>query len=219
VNDSCFLSEDWRALIAPYRHASDAGEVGQTLLASRAEPRRCCHNIEHLRDVLVRVDELAAHAADPDRVRLAAWPPRRLEHRRPHRASDGRAPLPAARRERHKPLRRRTTAGCAVSIVVGRPDLLLLDEPTNHLDAESGNGSNNTSTATPERWSPPPTTATSSTMSRSRSSDSTAATPTHTGGTTPPTLKPKPPGSRWRVAATPNAYDTCRPNSTGCGAE
>jgi ABC transporter len=104
-------------------------------------------------------------------------------------------------------------------LLLARPDLLLLDEPTNHLDAESGNGSNNTSTATPERWSPPPTTATSSTMSRSRSSDSTAATPTHTGGTTPPTLKPKPPGSRWRVAATPNAYDTCMPNSTGCGAE
>jgi predicted metal-dependent HD superfamily phosphohydrolase len=67
------LSQAWHSLIAPYTHDSDADDVGQALLANWAEPRRCFHNTDHLRDVLLHVDELASHAADPDAVRLAAW--------------------------------------------------------------------------------------------------------------------------------------------------
>jgi predicted metal-dependent HD superfamily phosphohydrolase len=43
------------------------------LLDAWADPRRTYHCMAHLRDVLSRVDELAAYADDPDAVRLAAW--------------------------------------------------------------------------------------------------------------------------------------------------
>ncbi|MEU1350512.1 hypothetical protein ABZ438_32740 [Streptomyces sp. NPDC005786] len=43
------------------------------LLARWAEPQRRYHTIAHLAAVLDHVDTLAAHAADADAVRLAAW--------------------------------------------------------------------------------------------------------------------------------------------------
>ncbi|MDX3247136.1 hypothetical protein [Streptomyces sp. ME18-1-4] len=43
------------------------------LLARWQEPQRRYHTLTHLTAVLNRVDELQAHADDPDVVRLAAW--------------------------------------------------------------------------------------------------------------------------------------------------
>lgn len=43
------------------------------MIASWAEPSRRYHDLDHLCDVLRSVDQLAAHAADPTAVRLAAW--------------------------------------------------------------------------------------------------------------------------------------------------
>ncbi|GAB3683104.1 hypothetical protein GCM10027589_52780 [Actinocorallia lasiicapitis] len=50
-----------------------ARRLGEDLLARYAEPHRRYHTIVHLEAVLDLVDELAADAADPDVVRLAAW--------------------------------------------------------------------------------------------------------------------------------------------------
>ncbi|MCV7258800.1 metal-dependent phosphohydrolase [Mycobacterium shimoidei] len=63
----------WEALIARHGTSPLGAEIGRELLASWSEPHRRYHNIAHLDDVLRRVDELAAHAADLDAVLLAAW--------------------------------------------------------------------------------------------------------------------------------------------------
>jgi predicted metal-dependent HD superfamily phosphohydrolase len=67
------LLEAWQALTRTHTTSVDARNTGRALLASWAEPHRRYHTTDHLRDVLSRVDELAAHATDPDAVRLAAW--------------------------------------------------------------------------------------------------------------------------------------------------
>ncbi|QXJ24594.1 metal-dependent phosphohydrolase [Actinomadura graeca] len=62
------LVERWIALAGPQtRH------IGTELDARYGEPHRRYHTREHLTAVLDLVDELAAHAADPGAVRLAAW--------------------------------------------------------------------------------------------------------------------------------------------------
>ncbi|MFC5185336.1 HD domain-containing protein [Actinomadura harenae] len=62
------LVERWVALAGEAtRH------IGEGLAARYAEPHRRHHDLAHLTTVLDLVDELAAHAADPDVVRLAAW--------------------------------------------------------------------------------------------------------------------------------------------------
>lgn len=48
-------------------------DVGQALVDRWSEPGREFHNLKHLVDVLVRVDELAEETHEPDLVRLAAW--------------------------------------------------------------------------------------------------------------------------------------------------
>jgi predicted metal-dependent HD superfamily phosphohydrolase len=63
----------WRALIRTHCSATEIADIGQELLASWSEPHRRYHTTAHLREVLLRVDELAGHAVDPDAVRLAAW--------------------------------------------------------------------------------------------------------------------------------------------------
>jgi len=58
------------------RSGSDAGaaaDAGADLLARWHEPHRHYHDVEHLGEVLVYVDEMAHLAGDPDAVRLAAW--------------------------------------------------------------------------------------------------------------------------------------------------
>lgn len=63
----------WQALIRTHCSAPENTNIGQALLASWGEPHRRYHNTAHLVEVLLRVDELAGHAVDPDAVRLAAW--------------------------------------------------------------------------------------------------------------------------------------------------
>lgn len=48
-------------------------EVGQALVNRWSEPGREFHNLKHLVDVLVRVDELEEETHRPHLVRLAAW--------------------------------------------------------------------------------------------------------------------------------------------------
>lgn len=57
------------------RHSSDPGApaVGAGLVAAWSEPHRRYHSVAHLMDILVRVEQLASHAENPDAVRLAAW--------------------------------------------------------------------------------------------------------------------------------------------------
>ncbi|MFE0459022.1 HD domain-containing protein [Kitasatospora sp. NPDC058965] len=63
----------WNTALTRCGASADPEPYGQELLRRWAEPQRRYHTTEHLRAVLDRVDELAAHAADPDAVRLAAW--------------------------------------------------------------------------------------------------------------------------------------------------
>jgi predicted metal-dependent HD superfamily phosphohydrolase len=63
----------WQALIENHSVSPRAAEIGASLLAAWAQPHRRYHTITHLRSVLRHVDDLAAHALDPDAVRLAAW--------------------------------------------------------------------------------------------------------------------------------------------------
>jgi predicted metal-dependent HD superfamily phosphohydrolase len=67
------LTLEWERLIRRHTGASDAGDTGRAVIESWAQPHRRYHTLDHLRDVLARVDELASHASDPDAVRLAAW--------------------------------------------------------------------------------------------------------------------------------------------------
>ncbi|MFC5380930.1 hypothetical protein [Aquipuribacter nitratireducens] len=53
--------------------SAPAAAVEADLLTRWAEPHRRYHDLRHLAEVLERVDALAGHAEDPDRVRLAAW--------------------------------------------------------------------------------------------------------------------------------------------------
>lgn len=48
-------------------------DVGQSLVDRWSAPGRDFHNLRHLVDVLVRVDELVEETHEPDLVRLAAW--------------------------------------------------------------------------------------------------------------------------------------------------
>jgi predicted metal-dependent HD superfamily phosphohydrolase len=55
---------------APHEEIDD---VGARLIDRWGGPGRHFHNVHHLVDVLMRVDELAEEAHEPDLVRLAAW--------------------------------------------------------------------------------------------------------------------------------------------------
>ena len=48
-------------------------DAGQALVDRWGSPGRSFHNLKHLVDVLVRVDELVEETHEPDVVRLAAW--------------------------------------------------------------------------------------------------------------------------------------------------
>ncbi|MFF3116050.1 hypothetical protein ACFVSN_43560 [Kitasatospora sp. NPDC057904] len=67
------LLADWTALLHRCGTTVDPEPYGRELLRRWAEPQRRYHTADHLRAVLRHVDGLAAHAADPDAVRLAAW--------------------------------------------------------------------------------------------------------------------------------------------------
>lgn len=67
------LVEAWATLLSRHTDNPAAAEVGRGLVASWSEPHRRYHSVEHLRDILDRVEELAEFAEDADAVRLAAW--------------------------------------------------------------------------------------------------------------------------------------------------
>lgn len=67
------LLDAWSALIVGHSADARAADVGRRLLDAWSEPHRTYHSLSHLREILSRVDELAADADDPDAVRLAAW--------------------------------------------------------------------------------------------------------------------------------------------------
>jgi predicted metal-dependent HD superfamily phosphohydrolase len=70
------LAARWRELLVRARGGAtepDPEAYGRDLLVRWEERQRHYHTVRHLLAVLDRVDELAAHAADPDAVRLAAW--------------------------------------------------------------------------------------------------------------------------------------------------
>jgi predicted metal-dependent HD superfamily phosphohydrolase len=63
----------WTDLIGRHTADPDAIETGRRLVEAWSQPHRRYHSVNHLRDVLHRVDGLAPHADDADAVRLAAW--------------------------------------------------------------------------------------------------------------------------------------------------
>ncbi len=67
------LIDAWATLLSRHTDNPAAAAVGRALVASWEEPHRRYHSVEHLRDILGHVDELAAFADDADAVRLAAW--------------------------------------------------------------------------------------------------------------------------------------------------
>ncbi|MFD0378446.1 hypothetical protein [Streptomyces sp. NPDC127112] len=67
------LRRRWAATAAAAGADRDPAPYADRLLAAWAEPQRRYHTTAHLADVLARVDVLAAHAADPTAVELAAW--------------------------------------------------------------------------------------------------------------------------------------------------
>jgi predicted metal-dependent HD superfamily phosphohydrolase len=67
------LVDAWATLLSRHTDDSAVAAVGRALVASWEEPHRRYHSVEHLRDILGHVEELAAFADDADAVRLAAW--------------------------------------------------------------------------------------------------------------------------------------------------
>jgi predicted metal-dependent HD superfamily phosphohydrolase len=67
-DESRALVGRWVALAGP-----DTRHIGVELAGRYGEPHRRYHTRAHLTAVLDLVDELSAHADDPDAVRLAAW--------------------------------------------------------------------------------------------------------------------------------------------------
>ncbi|MFI5666990.1 hypothetical protein [Streptomyces sp. NPDC051704] len=73
--DTAPLRARWHATTTAAGAAAghDPDPYADRLLAAWAEPQRRYHTTAHLADVLARMDVLAAHAADPAAVELAAW--------------------------------------------------------------------------------------------------------------------------------------------------
>lgn len=73
--DTLGLRARWQQAVTAAGAATDrdTGPYADRLLTAWAEPQRRYHTTAHLADVLVRIDVLAPHAADPAAVRLAAW--------------------------------------------------------------------------------------------------------------------------------------------------
>ncbi|MFJ1568774.1 HD domain-containing protein [Streptomyces erythrochromogenes] len=73
--DTTDLRARWRAAVAEAGAPADRDPApyADRLLTAWAEPQRRYHTTAHLADVLARIDVLAAYAADPAAVRLAAW--------------------------------------------------------------------------------------------------------------------------------------------------
>lgn len=72
-SDTTDLACAWQDLLSRHTCSAHVTEVGQALLAEWSRPHRHYHKLDHLRDVLGHIDELAHHATEPDLVRLAGW--------------------------------------------------------------------------------------------------------------------------------------------------
>ncbi|OKK13140.1 hypothetical protein AMK16_31960 [Streptomyces sp. CB00455] len=73
--DTAGLRARWQAALTAAGAAAgrDPAPYADRLLDAWAQPQRRYHTTAHLADVLARIDVLAAHAADPAAVELAAW--------------------------------------------------------------------------------------------------------------------------------------------------
>lgn len=67
------LPQAWVRLVRAAGGRDDVAAAGARLVAAYGLPERDYHDLDHLCEVLDRVDELADVAVDPDAVRLAAW--------------------------------------------------------------------------------------------------------------------------------------------------
>lgn len=67
------LAVDWLELCRRVGARGDVAGAGAALLGRWAEQHRGYHDLAHLDEVLARVGQLAAEAAEADTVRLAAW--------------------------------------------------------------------------------------------------------------------------------------------------
>lgn len=67
------LPAAWLATCRALGARDDVAGAGARLVAAYAGPARRYHSLDHLADVLTRVDELADVAVDLDVVRLGAW--------------------------------------------------------------------------------------------------------------------------------------------------
>jgi predicted metal-dependent HD superfamily phosphohydrolase len=67
------LPAAWLATLRRVSARGDLAGAGARVLSAWAQPHRAYHDLRHLTETLNRVDALAAHAEDPDAVRLAAW--------------------------------------------------------------------------------------------------------------------------------------------------
>lgn len=67
------LARAWHTLLRRHTAADGVDATGRLLLECWTESHRRYHDLEHLRGILDAIDDLAAHAADVDAVRLAAW--------------------------------------------------------------------------------------------------------------------------------------------------
>jgi len=72
-SDTTDLIHAWCLLLERFSSSVEVADVGRSLLADWGQPHRRHHNIDHLREVLAHIDELADNATDPDLVRLAGW--------------------------------------------------------------------------------------------------------------------------------------------------
>lgn len=69
-----YVDPAWIALLGRLGvPAGPATATFHTLVNCYQQGERDYHNLNHVRQVLARIDELAKYAADPDTVRLAAW--------------------------------------------------------------------------------------------------------------------------------------------------
>ena len=74
MTDRARLAPQGRALLLRAGAAPTAVDaLVEQLLLAYADPTRGYHDLRHLAEVLDHVDQLAAEAAHPDAVRLAAW--------------------------------------------------------------------------------------------------------------------------------------------------
>ena len=67
------VMQAWMRLLAHYSEGGDVASAGSRIIEAYEQPHRHYHDLRHLTEVLLHVDDLAPAARDGDVVRLAAW--------------------------------------------------------------------------------------------------------------------------------------------------